>query len=121
MLAYALHEIHLKRGDKVVTQSPKEVFECASEKQFGELKALGAVREPTEAERALFGLVNPAAAAPAVDQEPVKETAAQRKAREKAEAAAEAARQAADDAAARQAAAEVARQAAADADGPTID
>lgn len=99
MLAYALHAIHLKRGDKAVVQEPKAVFECASEAQFEELKALGAVREPTEAERALHALVNPSAGVSAPP-----ETAAQRKKREKAEAEAAAAAQAADDAAAAEAA-----------------
>jgi hypothetical protein len=108
MLAYALHEIQLKRGDEVVTQSPKEVFECASEKQFDELKALSAIREPTPAERALFGLAKGIRPEPAPAPAPKPETATERKkreAREKAQAEADAAAQAADDAAALEAAA----------------
>ena len=96
MLAFALNEIHLKRDEAVVVQAPREVFECASKKQFDELLALGSIRVPTDAEQALYGLTNrsrapaPAKAPPAA---PVKtgetgETAAQRKKREAAEAAA---------------------------------
>lgn len=84
-LAYALHAIHLKSG----LQAPKEVFECASEAQFEELLGLGAVREPNEAEVALFNLANPKQSAPVAPPKP--ETAAERKAREKAEAEAAAA------------------------------
>jgi hypothetical protein len=83
-LAYALHAIHLKTG----LQAPKEVFECASQAQFEELLGLGAVREPSDTEIALFNLANPKQPAPVVAPAPAPkpESAAERKAREKAEA-----------------------------------
>lgn len=118
MLAYALNAIHLKKGDAVVVQQPKEVFECASETQFNELLGLGAIRQPTDAERALYGLANPTSApAPKLAPKP-KETAAEKKAREAAEKEAE--RVAAEAAAAEQTANDEAARLAAGGDPETL-
>lgn len=85
MLATAIHRIHRRVDGELRVEQPLSVFECASEAEFNELEALGAVRESSESEVALFERHTNRRPASAPARAPTPETAAEKKARTAAE------------------------------------
>ena len=99
--AFTLHRIIMQK----VGIAPGSVIEVTDVKAFDELKLLGAVREATEAEVALFKMINRAPEAAAAEAAAAEAAAAEAAAAEAAAAEAAAAEAAAAEAAAAEAAA----------------